>query len=175
MTTPFRVAFGLACLTAPFLGVGAAAEGKRPWVDPPADVDSRTGSAPAEASPKGKPEVSSREQADKPAVAAKEITSAKPVRAAKTKAAPGGGAVAQVRPNSRLGQAKAARPSDARPKTRLATRRAPTPGGRDARVSVAGRPLELMNLQTIELPDGRRFNVLTRPDRQMIEEFVSRP
>jgi len=31
-----------------------------------------------------------------------------------------------------------------------------------------------MSLQTIELPDGRRLNVLTRPDPQMVEDVLQR-
>jgi hypothetical protein len=43
------------------------------------------------------------------------------------------------------------------------------------RVSVAGRTLEIMNLQTIELPDGRRYQVLTRPDPDTVEALLSGP
>ena len=38
-----------------------------------------------------------------------------------------------------------------------------------------GRPLEIMNLTTIELQDGRRINVLTRPDPQTIESLLLGP
>jgi hypothetical protein len=35
--------------------------------------------------------------------------------------------------------------------------------------------LEVMNLRTIEFPDGRRINILTRPDRNTISELMRAP
>jgi hypothetical protein len=174
MTVRLRLAFGLACLMTPLMSFGSAAQGKRPWVDPPADLDTRTHAAPVEASPKSHRDVSPTEQADGPAAATKaaEGRTTQPVRVAKKKVAPSRTATVPARQSAPLRQVKAAQ-LNAAPKARVAVRGAAT--GRNKRVSVAGRPLELMNLQTIELPDGRRFNVLTRPDRQMIEEFLPRP
>jgi hypothetical protein len=180
MAVQLRAAFGLACIITPLLSLGAAAEGKRPWVDPPTDLGTRAGAVPADTSAKGRPAASPTEQADKPALATKAPTgtedgaTAKPTRTVRNKSAPGRAAVARARPNSRLQQAREARPGAAAPKTRLATS-GEARAAQEKRLSLAGRPLELMNLQTIELPDGRRFNVLTRPDRRMVEEFLARP
>jgi hypothetical protein len=59
-------------------------------------------------------------------------------------------------------------------KTRVTSRTGPVRAARDRRLSVANQPLELMNLQTIELQDGRRLEVLTRADPQTIEDYLSR-
>ena len=48
-------------------------------------------------------------------------------------------------------------------------------GGRGELMPAEGRPLEIMNLTTIELQDGRRINVLTRPDPQSIESLLLGP
>jgi hypothetical protein len=54
-----------------------------------------------------------------------------------------------------------------------AERRIATSGSR-ARDSEASN-LEVMNLRTIEFPDGRRIQILTRPDRRTLSELPDEP
>ena len=35
--------------------------------------------------------------------------------------------------------------------------------------------LEIMNLRTIELPDGRRIRILTKPDPETVRRVLARP
>ena len=184
MAVQLRLIFGAACVIAPLLSFAAAsAQGKRSWVDPPAEVGTKVRPAPVAADPGPRPAAAPEEPVDKPAVAATGSISTAPVSVpqpaiapvpAKVKAASRPrGSTARALPTASAREARSTRPSETR-RTRVAAPQGAERSARDRRASVASRPLELMSLQTIELPDGRRLNVLTRPDSEMVEDFVSR-
>jgi hypothetical protein len=182
MAIQLRSAFGAAWLIAPLLGLSpAAAQEKRLWVDPPADLATQAGPNAATTSAAPHPAGRSVEPAEKPAAAPKSALGAetrpttKPVLAPpKTRTAASrsvGRAVSTAK--APLRQARSTRPESS-PTTHVTARGGATRPAQDRRLSLAGRPLELMSLQTIELPDGRRLNVLTRPDPQMVEDVLQR-
>lgn len=165
MSSPRRIAFGIACMVTSLLGVAAAsAQGKRIWVDPPRELDS-TRSAPIVAPA---PRDASAEKAAQPVAVAppkadESQADVKPaIAAARTKTKPKDeptGRTASVRAkagtrHARPGPARTGRTTVAAGKVRP---------GQDRRLPPVGEPLVVMNLQTIELPDGRRYQVLTDP------------
>jgi hypothetical protein len=184
MAIQLRLALGAACVIAPLLSPEAAsAQDKRRWVDPPAAIGATGGAAPAGTDTRTAPAAVPDETAAKPAVRASAARHAAPAaapqRAVSSRPAKAG---ASVRPRgssvhaatrSLPGVAKSSRRGEPS-KTRVTSRTAPVRAARDRRLSVANQPLELMNLQTIELQDGRRLDVLTRPDPRTIEDYLSR-
>jgi hypothetical protein len=138
----------------------ALAQATRPWVDPPADL-----TAPA-ASPE-KPRV------EEPApVAAKAAPDAE-VGKAKSETKPEAAKVESEAPAA-TGQVAESKEADARKapaskpaRAKVATKRAPKPQPRVAqrRNAPEGRQdgLVVMQMQTLQFPDGRTMTVLTRP------------
>lgn len=162
----------------------ASAQGKRPWIDPPANVG-----APSDPSPADRKPTPVQPPSDKPAARSEtpsthSVESAAPV--APERAAPAASAPRRVAaPAARSRPVSAARKSAAKRMAAPVASRSLTTGRRqplrtatarsNSRAAPAERPLELMTLQTIELPNGRRFNVLTRPRPTMFESVLIGP
>lgn len=145
----------------------AQAQANRPWVDPPASAAS-----PAEKVEPPQPAAS--------APAAGEAAAKKP---AETSPAPK--AATASRPAMKRLAAKPRSPETAQKRvvdkrqvevTRTGAIRPPTAAARRERIIREGRAegLELMTLRTIEFPDGRRVQVLTRPDPGTVQELLGR-
>src|SRR5215211_119450 len=181
MAIQLRSVFGAAWLIAPLLGFSpAAAQEKRLWVDPPADLSTQAGPNAAipgaAARPAGRPTEPPEKPpgAQKSAIDSEARPATKPDFAApktRTAASRSVGPAASTGKASRR-HARLVRPESSPP--RVAARGGAARPAQERRLSLAGRPLELMSLQTIELPDGRRLNVLTRPDPQMVEDVLQR-
>jgi hypothetical protein len=192
MAAQTRLTLVTAALVGSILGVGAAsAQGKRPWIDPPADVGAQSGSSPADKSsapvqpspekPVARPETPASNSVDTAAPAAPERTA--PAVSARRRvaepAARSGRGTSKVARSvaKRTGPSVASRSLAGGSRQALRTARAKSNArvSSNSRVSAAARPLEIMNLQTIELPNGRRFNVLTRPSPRMFESVLIDP
>jgi predicted component of type VI protein secretion system len=186
MAAQSRLTLLFAALVGALLSLGSAsAQGKRPWIDPPADVGTQSGPSPGDKSPgpvqppsekpAARPEVPSSNAVETAGPAAPERTA--PAASARRRvAAPAArsAGVSSAVPKSaakRTGTTVAARSVTAERRQALRTARAKS----ESRILAAERPLEVMNLQTIELPDGRRFNVLTRPRPPMFESVLTAP
>lgn len=187
MAARCHLTLGAASLAAWLAGAASVAgQVKRPWIDPPADLGAGSPAKPVE-----KPEPMPQQQtsAADQAAAKSAASSEKPANAV---AAPAPDAATAS--TSRIGAAAApprAAAAPRRTRVRPVARARPStvvkagpavqahrhhmaakPARRGARIPVAGRPLEIMNLTTIELEDGRRIKVLTRPDPQTVESLL---
>ncbi len=185
MTGRFYIVSGAAALVGSLIIISpAAAQPSGAWVDPPSDLGSaRTEpakpAAPAPSTtqpvPKAPESTGSVSAAPQPAP---QPTAAAPTLPAKATARVGrvvrsaSPSVRATEARPKVRQARSVQPRPARTAQRETTRGAMAPR---ERVSVAGRTLEIMNLQTIELPDGRRYQVLTRPDPDTVEALLSGP
>lgn len=162
------------------------AQTARPWVDPPSDTGSAFPSpspaqAPAEAKPSTthSPTSSSAAQAtgttvEKKDVAAQEASPSKNRESA-----------------SKASSKKAASASKTRQRNRATTVRSDRSRQSVQRREYAGQPrrgsraeqirngvnsgLEVMTLRTIEFPDGRRVQILTRPRPGTVSEIMASP
>jgi hypothetical protein len=143
----------------------ASAQGNRPWVDPPTTGGIPKAEAPAPATPEA-----AQRPAPAPAVASKPAASAEaeePSRPAKKR-------LARAKPKTIATQrVDRKRTVETRSST---NRRAVADERRYDRMirDGGGEPLEVMNLRTIEFPDGRRIQVLTRPDPETLSEVLRR-
>ena len=183
MAAQSRLTLLTAALVASVLSPAASAQGKRPWIDPPAHVG-----APSEPSPADRKPAPVQPPSEKPAARSEtpstnSVESAAPVASERT--APAASAARRVAaPSARSGPVSATRKSAAKrtepPLLPGASRsvgnsRFAPQGRHPTRASAVERPLELTTLQTIELPNGRRFNVLTRPRPTMFESVLISP
>lgn len=176
------------------LGIASPlAQAGRPWVDPPADG----GAAGQPASPSGAPAPAAGQPSGATAPAPRNDASSgvtefgaaspslRPARKpATSRSSP---AVAQKRKASSPPAREARSRTPRRAGAALAERRAPATGsafaGRGSEVAGSSRAqrvqeglasgLELMTLRTIQLPDGRRVRVLTRPDPDAVSELLA--
>jgi hypothetical protein len=168
----FRRALSTAAVAGVLVGsTGAEAQTGRAWVDPPADpspaekaaTPAPSPAAPAEAASKPVPAPAT---ANQPTGSPASETASRPAtkRLARTKKR----VETAERSTIERRQAGAARSATNR-RTAAAARR------RDRVILEAGgEPLELMTLRTIEFPDGRRIQVLTRPDPATASRLLGR-
>ena len=161
MSSQLRTAFGTACVVTSLLAAAAAsAQSKRMWVDPPKDLGSRARPAPAAVPAPRAPDTSANKSAQPVAVATPNASESEAKVAAETTAKP------KVAPTRRAAAVRAkartrvAKPASARSGRVAAASRKARPQN-DRRLASDGGPLVVMYLQTIELPDGRRYQVLT--------------
>jgi hypothetical protein len=184
MAAQSRLTLLTAALFASVLSPVASAQGKRPWIDPPADVGAPSDSSPAERKPAPVQPPTENPAARSETRSTNSVESAAPVASERT--APAASAPRRVAaPSARSGPVSATRKSAAkRTAAPVASRnikvgrQQPLRTARarsNPRASPVERPLELMTLQTIELPNGRRFNVLTRPRPTMFESVLTGP
>ena len=196
MAARFHLTVGAASLAAWLVGAASVAgQVKRPWIDPPPELGAGGPAKPVEkpqpapASPTASPE-----QVGKSTASSEKPANPVPAPAPAHAAAPGDtppvkpavasrGASESTTPRRHAAEAVRARPpavAKARASTHTARAGAPMRPPK-SRVVVRqasrgelrpGRPLEIMNLTTIELQDGRRIKVLTRPDPQTIESLL---
>lgn len=163
MSSQLRSAFGTACVVTSLLAAAAAsAQSKRMWVDPPKDLGSRARPAPAAVPAPRAPDTSADRSAQPVAVAtpnASEIQ-AKSSVAAETTAKPKAAPTRRAAPARAKARTRVAKPASARSGRVAAASRKARPQN-DRRLASDGGPLVVMYLQTIELPDGRRYQVLT--------------
>ena len=183
MAAQSRLTLLTAALVASVLSPAASAQGKRPWIDPPAHVG-----APSEPSPADRKPAPVQPPSEKPAARSEtpstnSVESAAPVASERTGPGGVGRAEGGRRPleagrSRQLGRAQRSgrQPSLLPGASRSVGNSRFAPQGRHpTRASAVERPLELMTLQTIELPNGRRFNVLTRPRPTMFESVPISP
>ena len=139
-------------------GPPAQAQAGRPWVDPPASPPQPAEPAtPERAPPAAAPATpATREAATEPSARAKSQRAERPRRSQK---------VAQAKPRRLAVRARPARRTTA-DRSRAGT------SALTAREGVAAG-LEVMTLRTIELPDGRRMNILVRPDPQTVRDLLA--
>lgn len=124
----------------------ALAQTGRTWVDPPEETGSQAAAPPSNVNP------SVPQAAAKPAPARRNASQGPPKQRA----------VAEQKPPRQV------RPS---PQQRLTATRSEAARSRQIRAGMnAG--LEIMTLRTIELPDGRRMQILTRPDPEDMAQFL---
>lgn len=146
-------ALSVAAILGVIAGTPALAQAGRPWVDPPAGA-----SQPA--APAGP------ERATPPAAQPAEAAEASP-RAESPRAE-------RPRPSRKVVQAKPRREAvRTRPARRTTADR--SRGGSRARIAREGvaSGLEVMTLRTIELPDGRRMNILVSPDPETVRRLLA--
>jgi hypothetical protein len=156
MATNVSRVLGAAALAGVLAGASAAvAQTKRPWVDPPPEAATQQpadSSAPADEPPD--PEhtgsVARAEPSERPAQAARSAQRPRSAQARSARPAQ----VRQTRRRAEIASARGPRRAAAEQPVDLQTIRTAAQARR------AG--LELMRLRTIEFPDGRRVDVLTR-------------
>jgi hypothetical protein len=162
MTVGFRLALSTAALVGLLAGsTGTEAQTGRAWVDPPANP------APAEKAETPAPSPAPRsEAAPKPAPAPATASQPTGSPASETVSRPATKRLARAK--KRIETAERSRTGMRRAGAARSTinRRAVAAERRRDRVirEAGGQPLELMTLRTIEFPDGRRIQVLMRPD-----------
>ncbi len=160
------------------------AQPARPWVDPPPEAGSISqGSSSTSPNSAAKPLVPSS-----PAQAVKNVEEEQKDRSGQTKAA---AASQEEKPASKSTPRKATSDSKARQPSRAVTARADrsrqTSQRRELAGSISRSPraeriregvnsgLEVMTLRTIEFPDGRRMQILTRPEPGVVSGLMGAP
>jgi hypothetical protein len=188
MLFEFRRALG-AALFLSLCGAASAvlAQEKRPWVDPPPETGATPQEPPVPADA-GRPEPAAQTAAPKNAPAGERNSAAQPEKAALAAPEPKRSAKDEAKRTRAEGDvtstgslrapeltASRKKPSVARnARSRVADQ---TPSGRRIRTvrEALAAGLEVRNLRTIELPDGRRITVLTRPDPETMRDLLERP
>jgi hypothetical protein len=163
------------------LGSTALAQTERRWVDPPGDGGTAPQAVPSAANPPSAPAVSTTPSKPTPPA---ESTASSPDRAIPPSAEP---QKESARAETRDKEVRAAK---ARPTRKVVSDRPVRQTSRNAvtvrqRSSVAaadrigsgrqrlvGRRLEVMTLRTIEFPDGRRMDILVRPNGEPVREVM---
>ena len=168
---------------------GAWAQARSPWVDPPQNLAApQTPAAEPKGSSNAAPPADPETTASSPAPAGDSASRrrvASPGRGTETLKA----ATTPRQSGTAPGRRDAASAVAARADSRRATlaKRAPDPSARRLAVSERGlrgararalaegldSGLEVMNLQTLEGPDGRRITVLTRPTPRTMEDLLA--
>jgi hypothetical protein len=174
----------------------ALAQADRPWVDPPPDWDSRAAADEAVTRSLAPP----REPAATGAIP--DETAAKPASPARAHAVTRSEAIRNQEaslPESRTAPERNQRGASAKDVARktVAERRSTQAAGDQRAKALASKRqtfargsgrernpdggavlangLEIMNLRTIELPDGRRIRILTKPDPETVRRILARP
>jgi hypothetical protein len=201
MAGSLRHVIGAVSLLSALAGASVAgAQAGRPWVDPPADVGAAAKTPPAApqppspsaASPNG---ASHDERKTSPAMTPRteSASTAQPSAAPEQAAAPEGQVTRKTVEEGKVRQSSkstaAARPKSPVTRKAVASNRPKAPPS--VRVREAERPtrsirsakvrdginsgLEVMSLQTIEFPDGRRVEVLVRPSPRALSRLMDGP
>jgi len=164
------------------------AQTPRPWVDPPPETGPAASPPPASTGAEAKP---SNAPAANPAPASAPAAQAATVVEKEKKVAQDASASGNEKPASKTVQKKVLSDSKTRPPSRaVAVRndrlRRPAQrrdvaeeiprGTRAERIREGVHSgLEVMTLRTIELPDGRRIQILTRPRPGAVSELITSP
>jgi hypothetical protein len=178
-----RRRLGIASLVALLaLGSTALAQTERRWVDPPGDGGTAPQAAPAATNPPPAPAVATTPPKPTPPA---ENTASSPDRAITPSAEPqkeNARAETAVRAKNARVKARTARKVVNDRPARQVSRNAVTARQRSSvatadrigsgRQRLVGRRLELMTLRTIEFPDGRRMDILVRPNGEPVREVV---